>query len=357
MPNNNAGTTALHPRPRPAPGCNAWTIDAGLVLVAVIWGINFPLVKIALREMEPLVVNAIRYPLAALTVTLLLRMQGRRLMPRRRHWPRVLFLALVGHVIYQVLFIYALDWTLTGNAALILATAPVWVVFLSTAMGKERYSAPVLHGALITLAGMVLLVANGSANLGASLRGDLLMIVATVFWSLYTVLARRAIKRHGALETTGWSLWAATPFVFGAGVPGMLRGGLTGVSVSSWMAVAYAGVLTVAVGYFVWYRAVGVLGQSRTTVYANLVPVIALLAAWAWLGETPTAVQLVGTVVILAGLVVARRGPKMRAGDRMRTRAPTTGVGPGSGPTAGGVAGVEAGTQATRPPLTPSPAS
>lgn len=345
MSNNSAGTPTLHPRPRPAPGQNAWTIDAGLVLVAVIWGLNFPLVKIALREMDPLVVNAIRYPLAALTVTLLLRMQGRRLTPRRRHWPRVLFLALVGHIVYQALFIYALDWTLTGNAALILATAPVWVVFLSTAMGKERYSPPVLHGALITLAGMVLLIANGSASLGASLRGDLLMIAATIFWSLYTVLARRTIKRHGALETTGWTLWAATPFVFGAGVPDMVRGGLAGVSVSSWMAVAYSGVLTVAVGYFVWYRAVGVLGQSRTSVYANLVPVITLLAAWAWLGETPTAAQLVGTCVILAGLVVARRGPKMRAGDRMRARG-MAGAGAGSGATTGGVTGV-AGTGPT----------
>jgi len=320
MSNTHARTPAHYPRPRLAPGQSAWTIDAGLILIAVIWGLNFPLVKIALREMEPLVVNAIRYPLAALTVTLLLRMQGRRLAPRRRHWPRVLFLGLIGHVIYQVLFIYALDWTLTGNAALILATAPVWIVFLSTVMGKERYSPPVLYGALTTLAGMVLLIANGSASLGASLRGDLLMVVATIFWSLYTVLARRAIKRHGALEVTGWSLWAATPFVFAAGVPGMVRGDLAGVSVSSWMAVVYAGVLTVAIGYFVWYRAVGVLGQSRTSVYANLVPVITLLAAWAWLGETPTAAQLAGTGVILAGLVVARRGPKMRAGDRMRAQ-------------------------------------
>ena len=130
MSNTHARTPAHYPRPRLAPGQSAWTIDAGLILIAVIWGLNFPLVKIALREMEPLVVNAIRYPLAALTVTLLLRMQGRRLAPRRRHWPRVLFLGLIGHVIYQVLFIYALDWTLTGNAALILATAPVWIVFL-----------------------------------------------------------------------------------------------------------------------------------------------------------------------------------------------------------------------------------
>ena len=66
----------------------------------------------------------------------------------------------------------------------------------------------------------------------------------------------------------------------------------------------------IAVAYLLWYRGVRAIGQSRTSVYQNLVPVIALIAAWFWLSEMPTPQQLAGAGVILAGVVVARRSPR-----------------------------------------------
>ena len=72
----------------------------------------------------------------------------------------------------------------------------------------------------------------------------------------------------------------------------------------------YAGVFAIAVAYLLWYRGVRTIGQSRTSVYQNLVPVIALAGAWLWLQETPTPQQLVGAAVILAGVVLARRSPR-----------------------------------------------
>ena len=298
----------------PAPPSRNLAVDASLLLTAVVWGLNFPVLKLALREMGPLVVNAIRFPLAALVVAVLLRAQGRRLVPRRRDWPSVLALGVVGHFAYQTSFVYGLSWTQSGNAALIMATTPVWVVCLSAMLGAERFSARVLSGALVTLAGTLVLVGSdaSSGSLGATLLGDLVVLGAVVLWALYTVLIGRSIQRHGALEVTGWTLWAAAPFIFVAGVPGMLQGELGSVSWGAWAAVAYSGVLTVGVGYFVWYRAVGAIGQSRTAIYANFIPVVTFAVAWLWLGETPTAGQLGGTAVVLAGLAVARSQPTRR---------------------------------------------
>ncbi len=266
------------------------------------------MVKVALREIEPLALNALRFPFAVLTLGVLLRLQGRRLIPRRKDWGKVVVLGVVGHAAFQICFIFALDLTLAGNAALLLSTSPVWVVLISTGLGRERFSSAVLFGALATLAGMGLLITGGPNPLGGSAWGDLLMVAAAVFWALYTVLGRRAIKRHGALEMTAWTLWAGTPLVFAAGLPGLWRTGLVSLSLGTWAAIAYAGVLAISVAYFLWYRGVGTIGQNRTAVYTNLVPVVALVMAWLWLGETPTPRQLAGVGVILAGLVVARRG-------------------------------------------------
>ncbi len=298
----------------PAPPSRDLAVDASLLLTAVVWGLNFPVLKLALREMGPLAVNAIRFPMAALVVAVLLRAQGRRLIPRRRDWPSVLTLGVVGHFAYQTSFVYGLSWTQSGNAALIMATTPVWVVCLSALLGAERFSVRVLSGALITLAGTIVLLGSdaSSGSLGATLRGDLVVLGAVFLWALYTVLIGRSIQRHGALEVTGWTLWAAAPFIFAAGVPSMLQGELGSVSWGAWAALTYSGVLTVGVGYFVWYRAVGAIGQSRTAIYANFIPVVTFVVAWLWLGETPTAGQLGGTAVVLAGLAVARAKPTRR---------------------------------------------
>lgn len=294
--------------------------NAGLLLVALIWGFNFPIMKAALDHVPPLAFNALRFPLAAATLAVVLRLQGRRLVPRRRDWGKVAALGALGHVVFQVCFVFSLDLTLTGNAALLLATSPVWVVLLGTAMGRERFNPWALGGSLITLAGMALLIAGGAGGEaggaggdagagggGGNRYGDLLMVGAAVSWALYTVLGRRAVKRHGALEVTGWAMWAGAPLVVAAGLPDLWQVGLGSIGLAVWGAAAYAGVLAVAVAYFLWYRAVGAIGQSRTAVYQNLVPVVALGAAWLWLNETPGAAQWAGATVILAGLLVARR--------------------------------------------------
>lgn len=285
-------------------------IDAGLILIAVIWGLNFPIMKFAIQATSPMAVNALRFPLAAATITLMLRLQGRRLLPLRKDWPLIVLLGIVGHVLFQLLFIFALDLTSTGNSALLLSTAPVWIILVAAATGRERFRPTALLGSVITLAGMVFLVAGGSDEFGGSRVGDLLMVGAAINWAVYTVVGHAPIKRHGALEVTGWALWVGTPCIFLAGLPDLLRIGFGNIPVSIWAAAMYSGVMAVAVAYLLWYRAVGAIGQSRTGVYQNLVPVVAMLVAWSWLGETPTGLQIVGTAVILAGLVVARRNPK-----------------------------------------------
>lgn len=302
----------------------AHTGELDLLALVVIWGVNFTVVKVVLEEVEPLVFNALRFPFAALTVWILLRAQGRRLMPRRRDWARVAWLSLFGHLGYQVFFIFGLALTLAGNASLMLATVPGWIAILSPALGHERFSWVVLGGVAIAMTGMTLVILGGSAGMalgGETLRGDLFMLAAAVVWALYTVLGRRAVRRNGALEMTAWTLWLGTPALVLIGLPGLLRTDFGSVSAGAWAGIAYAGVLAIGIAYFIWYRGVQRLGSSRTAVYSNLVPVAAILTAWLWIGETPRALQLLGAGVILAGIAVVRLAPPTRAGDRARRRA------------------------------------
>ena len=289
--------------------------DLGLLVMALIWGINFPIIKASLVELPPLVFNALRFPLAAITVLVILWVRGKVSWPERRDWPRVVALGILGNVVYQGFFIFGVDGTFAGNAAILLATTPVWTLALSTLRGHEKPGALVWVGVLATLSGMALVVLGGGLGLGlrgATLHGDLLMIGAAVTWSIYTVGSRRLIHRYGSLPVTAWTLWIGSAGLVLLGLPSLLETPLQDVSAFTWGGVAYAGILAIGLAYLLWYRGVQRIGSSRTAVYANLTPVVAMIVAWAWLGETPMKLQILGAAVVLLGLALARMGRERR---------------------------------------------
>lgn len=296
--------------------------ESGLLLLALIWGVNFSVIKTALAELDPLAFNALRFPLASLVLLILLRIRGPLPLPHRHDLLRVALLAALGHVVYQLFFIYGIDGTLAGNASLILATVPVWTTVFSTARRHERPDALVWSGVVGTFLGMVLVVLGGRASLrlgGGTLVGDLLTLGAAVLWSAYTVGSRDLVVKYGSLPMTAWTLWLGTLGIVVVGVPAVSRTTFSEVSPLGWAGVAYAGALGIALAYLLWYRGVQRLGNSRTAVYSNLVPVVALVVAWLWLGEVPTGLQIGGAALILSSLTLTRVGRRRPSDSRRAT--------------------------------------
>ena len=284
---------------------------AALMVMAVIWAVNFSVSKVALEELSPLAFNALRFPLAAALLYFVLRSRGTVPLPSRSEWPRVLVLGILGNLLYQLCFIFGLDLTTAGNASLLLASTPMITALLSAAVGHERVRARVWVGGVATFGGIVLVVLGGRSQLPSgshTLTGDLIMFGASVAWAFYTVGSRPLVQRYGALPITAWTLWIGTAGLVLAGLFDTLRTDLHQVSPLTWLAVLYAGVLSIGVAYIIWYHGVATLGNTRTSTYSNVVPVIALLTAWLWLGEVPTAAQIAGTAVILTGVSVAQSG-------------------------------------------------
>ena len=285
------------------------TTDLGLLLIVLIWGVNFSVLKVLLRELDPLALNALRFPMAAVALWILVRRIDGSLKPDPEDLRRIITLGLLGNVAYQLCFIFGVDSTFAGNASLLLATTPVWTLFLSSVSGHERPGGWVIIGVAGTLIG-IFMVITGSRDAGTlaspTTRGDLLILIASMLWAMYTVGGRKPVTRYGALRVTAWTLWVATPIIFFMGLPGLMRTDLRTITPEAWIGVTYAGLLGIGLAYLLWYRAVERIGNNRTAVYSNLVPVAALITAWIWLGEVPTTLQLIGAAVILVGLTLAR---------------------------------------------------
>ena len=282
---------------------------AALLFMVVIWAVNFSVTKVALAELHPLAFNAVRFPMAAALLYVVLRSRGAIPLPTRAEVPRVLALGLLGNLLYQMFFIFGLDRTTAGKASLLLASTPIITALLSAALGHERVRPRVWIGVVGTFAGILLIVLGGRSDAMAgesTLVGDVIMFCASIAWAFYTVGSRPLVERYGSLPTTAWTLWIGSIGLVIAGVGEVLRTDWSQVSGLTWGALIYAGVLSIGVAYIIWYYGVERLGNTRTSTYSNVVPVIAMLVAWLWLGEVPSATQLIGTAVILGGVSIAQ---------------------------------------------------
>ncbi len=306
------GGGAVGPAGATASGRPLFRAEVTIWLLVLIWAANFSVVKASLADFRPLAFNALRFVLASGILAIILRKSALQVRFDRRDWISLVWLGLLGNTAYQVLFIVGIDWTLAGNAALMLATVPVFATLLSGALGHERIGAWVWVGVLLSLAGIALVVWGGakSVRFGVeTVRGDLIMLAAAVAWSVYTVGSSPLLRRYGTLPVTAVTMWIGAAGLLAASAPSLLDQHWSAIRPAAWAGLVYSGALAIALAYLLWYYSVRTVGAARTALYSNTIPVVALLIAWITLGEIPTRIQVIGTIAVVAGIALARRPP------------------------------------------------
>jgi drug/metabolite transporter (DMT)-like permease len=128
-------------------------------------------------------------------------------------------------------------------------------------------------------------------------------------WSLYSVLAQPLLRRHSPLVITGLAMATGTVVYLAYALVPMLGTNWAAISVTSWVLMASSSLLALAFAYMVWYTAVQRIGSSRTAIYSNLTPIVAMIVASVWLGEQITRPQILGAALILGGIAVTRLSP------------------------------------------------
>lgn len=291
---------------------NLGLAESLLFLTVAIWGVNFSVIKFALAELDPLSFNSVRFTAAALTVVSITRLTGRHWSFERRHLPWLIGLALLGNSLYQLLFIFGAARTTADNAALMLGTVPAWVALGGSLTGQEKIRPLGWCGIILSLLGISLIISGADREAtfrfgGATLTGDLLVLVATLCWSAYTVLCRHAFRHYGAMTFTSFSILVGSIPLVLLGLPELTR---AQASPAAWLAAILSGSLAIGLSYFFWNYGISQMGSARTALYSNFTPVIALGVAWLWLGETLTHRQTVGAALAITGVVLARHATR-----------------------------------------------
>lgn len=295
------------PPPRPERHGALTRTDLLLVLMVVLWGVNFIVIKAAMAEFRPLAFNAVRFGLAAACVVALARSRsGAR--PPRALLPRFFLLGLLGNTIYQFAFIEGVARTRAGNAALIMAAVPVQTAIISHLRGHERLRWRDVLGLVVSTAGIAVIVLGSGKTVafGGTIGGDLLVLAATVCWSVYAIGTKPLADTYGSFTVTGWTMGlGAIPLVL-LSVPSLAAQDWAAIHPAAWAGLVFSALGALVVAYLIWTHGVRVIGPSRTALFSNFTPVVAMLAAWALLGETPTGWQVTGAGGIFTGIWLTR---------------------------------------------------
>jgi drug/metabolite transporter (DMT)-like permease len=276
--------------------------------VMVLWAGNFIVVKSAVAVVPPVAFTFLRFSLAAITLLVLLRLREGSIGLPRRDMGAILALGALGFGLYQILWTTGLTTVAAGDSALIIAATPVLVAVFAVLARSDVLTPLKLAGVLTSFAGVAVVIASGPGlSLGGSLVGEGITLAAAVCWSIYTALAAQYLGRYSPLRATAWATLAGTVVLAPIAILQFANMSWAGVGPDILFAVLYAGMLSAGIANVIVLNGVKVVGPTRTAAFQFLIPGLAVVLAFVFLAEAIRPGQVVGGLIIIAGVMLTRR--------------------------------------------------
>ena len=287
------------------------TTDLYMLLIILIWAINFSFIKIALREFSPLAFNGIRMAFASILLIFVLFITKQGLgVPKKDLW-KLVVLGTIGNTVYQILFIHGINLTTASNTSIIMAMTPVSVALLSSIFKHEKVHWAAWLGIALSFVGFYLVITEKPGTFVFSwenLRGDMMIFFGNLVWAVYTVFSKPLLGRITPLKWSSLTVAVGTLFFLPFCVPAFARQDFGQISLKSWGILSFSGIFALAVSYVVWYSSVKRIGNSKTVIYGNVVPIFTVVFAYIFIAERIGLWQVVGALIIMIGVYLARTG-------------------------------------------------
>ena len=278
-------------------------LAAAALITVFLWASAFPGVRYILNYYSAQSVMLLRFIVASAVLFVILRVKNARL-PAKKDIPMFALAGFVGIFLYMLLFNIGVAMVPSGVSSFLISSAPVYTTLLSVFILKERPSLRCWLGVVISLCGLGLITASQMRGFALNM-GVVLLVGASVSTSLYFILQRKLMREYTPLEATAYPIFFGTLFML-IFLPGAISD-MPGTPLRANLLMVYLGVFPAAVSYLSWGYA---LSKARNTasamMFLYLVPFVATLLAFVWLGETFSPFAFLGGVVIIGGMVVSR---------------------------------------------------
>lgn len=294
----------------------SYRVSIALLIPVGLWAAAFPAIQVAVASYGPAPLALLRMIIASAALALVAPLIGVR-RPSRRDLPLIVLCALTGMAGYQLLLNWGEVHVPAGTASLIVITNPIYSAIIAVLFLGERLTGRQMTGGLVALAGTAVI-----ATAGGSLRFErsaLIVLAAAIAFGIYHAAIKPLLGRYTGLEVTVYATWTATLLLLPA-LPSLIHA-LPHARGQATLAAVFLGLGPSALGFVAWGYAVARLPVTVATGALYLVPPIAVLVGYLWLGETPHLIEVLGGAIAIVGIALANS----------RLHSATTTIRPGGG--------------------------
>jgi len=286
-------------------------IGIGLALItAIIWSGNYVVAKGISQQIPPISLAFFRWSTACLFIIPLgwKKFQSEKII-FIQHKNYLFFTALFGVGLFNTFIYLSGHYTSAINLALIGTTAsPVFITILSVLFLKEKVKQLRLVGMVLCIAGILLLLSQGSFIKLMQLRfgkGDLLILCSAFFFSIYSILVK---KKPATISPTSFLFVifiTGTLMLFPFSMIELYYAPSLQWTTGMYLTILYLGIGNCVIGFLCWNGAIARIGAARTSLFGNLIPVFSTIEAVLFLNEQFSAIHLISGIVVIAGIVIA----------------------------------------------------
>jgi drug/metabolite transporter (DMT)-like permease len=289
-----------------------WRAALPVGVLAIVWGLNWPILKIGVSELPPLTFRALTLPFAALGLFAVARVMGDSVRLPRAWWPRVCALALFNIAGWNGLLLFGVQQMAAGRSAILAYTMPIWATAIGAFALDEPLSTRKIVGLVLGTAGMALLLGDEFRTIGSSPFAAAMILGAALSWAIGTVLLRRWKPPIPQNTVTGWMMLLGwVPLVLAA--PFFDHTPLTDVLARmngrAWFAVLYNIFLAGTIAHAAYFTLARTLPVAVSSLASLPVPVVGVFAGMLVLGERPGAQEWFALALVVIALFVVMYKP------------------------------------------------
>jgi drug/metabolite transporter (DMT)-like permease len=281
------------------------------LFAVVVWGASFIATKIAVGQISPISVVWIRFAIGIPILFAAVLMRKQFAFPKGTEWLYFSLLGFLGIAFHQWLQSNGLQTSEATTTAWIVATTPAFLSILGWLVLKEKLTLIQTSGIILAMVGVIVVVSKGdftSLSIGKfGAPGDVLILISSVNWAVFSILSRRGLKDHPSTRMTFWVMtigWLITSVAFiGQG----RYTELPQLDARGWWSLIYLGIFTTGLAYIAWFDVLSQLPAAQSGAFLFLEPPSSMIVAAVVLNEQVTIASIIGGAVILLGVWLVNR--------------------------------------------------
>jgi drug/metabolite transporter (DMT)-like permease len=275
-----------------------------ILILTLVWGCNWPVLKMGVSELAPLTFRALTLPFAALGMFVVTRWSGESIRIPREWWGRLALLAFFNIAGWNGFVLFGVQQLQAGRSAILAYTMPVWATLIAMAMLHEPLNRRKIVGLLLGMLAMAILLGDDIRHIRTAPTGALMILAAAILWAFGTVLLRKWKPPFPQNALSGWMMlsgWMPLAILAPFFDPHPASY-LTGLSGKAWFAIGYNIVLAGTLAHWAWFTLARTLPVAVSSLSSLPVPVVGVFAGMLFLGERPGATEFIALALVLASL-------------------------------------------------------